>query len=119
MVLIWQRRYIHRKGFRQWEIWGYVSTPRFNRGNRTGQSYFVNNRFIKDRGLALCLERAYKTMMPINRFPIAIIFIQIDNSLIDVNVHPAKTEIKFQRENEVHRMIFNAVKDGLKTRINT
>ncbi|MGI6425418.1 MAG: DNA mismatch repair endonuclease MutL [Tepidanaerobacteraceae bacterium] len=105
------------KDFDSGEIWGYVSTPRFNRGNRTGQSYFVNNRFIKDRGLALCLERAYKTMMPINRFPIAIIFIQIDNSLIDVNVHPAKTEIKFQRENEVHRMIFNAVKDGLKKHV--
>jgi DNA mismatch repair protein MutL len=71
------------------KIWGYISTPSFNRGNRTGQTFFVNRRFIKDSGLTFCLERAYKTMLPIKRFPIAIVFIDIDNSQVDVNVHPA------------------------------
>ncbi|MDD4568830.1 MAG: DNA mismatch repair endonuclease MutL [Tepidanaerobacteraceae bacterium] len=105
------------KDFDSGRIWGYISKPGFNRGNRTGQTFFVNNRFIKDRGLAFSLERAYKSLIPLNRFPIAIIFIEINNSLIDVNVHPSKTEIKFQRENQVHRMLFDAINDSLKKQV--
>ncbi len=99
------------------KIWGYISTPSFNRGNRTGQTFFVNRRFIKDSGLTFCLERAYKTMIPIRRFPIAILFIDIDNSQVDVNVHPAKMEIKFQRENQVHKALFQVVNESLKQHV--
>lgn len=101
------------KGFDGGKIWGYVCPPSFNRGNRSGQTFFVNRRFIKDPGLASCLERAYKTMMPVKRFPIAVIFIDIDNSKVDVNVHPAKMEIKFQNQNQVHQALFHAVNDSL------
>ncbi len=99
------------------KIWGYISTPSFNRGNRSGQTFFVNRRFIKDSGLTFCLERAYRTMIPIKRFPIAIVFIDIGNSQIDVNVHPSKMEIKFQNENQVHQALFNVVNDSLKRNV--
>ena len=75
IVLIWQR-YIHRKDFDSGKIWGYVSTPGFNRGNRTSQSFLLIIALLRQK-LALCLERAYKTMMPINRFPIAIILFKL------------------------------------------
>jgi DNA mismatch repair protein MutL len=105
------------KAFDSGKIWGYISKPSFNRGNRTGQTFFVNRRFVKDSGLTFCLERAYRTMMPIRRFPIAIIFIDIDNSQVDVNVHPSKMEIKFQRENLVHKALFRVVNDNLKEHV--
>lgn len=99
------------------KIWGYISAPSFNRGNRTGQTFFVNRRFVKDSGLNFCLERAYRTMLPIKRFPIAVIFIDIDNSQVDVNVHPAKMEIKFQKENQVHQALFRVVNDSLRQHV--
>lgn len=105
------------KDFESGKIWGYISTPSFNRGNRSGQTFFVNRRFIKDSGLASCLERAYKTMIPIKRFPIAIVFIDIDKSKVDVNVHPSKMEIKFQNQNQIHQALFHVVNEGLKKHV--
>jgi len=105
------------KDFESGKIWGYISTPRFNRGNRSGQTFFVNRRFIKDSGLASCLERAYKTMIPIKRFPIAIVFIDIDKSKVDVNVHPSKMEIKFQNQNQIHQALFHVVNESLKKHV--
>jgi DNA mismatch repair protein MutL len=105
------------KAFESGKIRGYISKPNFNRGNRTGQTFFVNGRFVKDSGLTFCLERAFKTMIPVKRFPIAIIFIDIDNSQVDVNVHPSKMEIKFQNENQVHQTLFQVVSDSLKEHV--
>jgi len=105
------------KDFENGRIWGYISAPSFNRGNRSGQTFFVNGRYVKDAGLTSCLERAYKTLLPVKRFPIAIIFIDIDNSMVDVNVHPSKMEIKFQNQNQVHQALYRAVNDGLNKHI--
>ncbi len=105
------------KSYDYGKISGYISTPQFNRGNRGGENFFVNGRYIKNIGLSYCLERAYKTLLPIGRFPIAAIFIQIDSSMIDVNVHPAKTEIKFQNENELHKIIYKITHDKLKSHV--
>lgn len=99
------------------KIWGFISTPSFNRGNRSGQTYFVNGRFIKDSSLSSCLERAYKTMLPIKRFPIAIIFIEVDSSKVDVNVHPTKMEIKFQNQSQVHQALFQGVNESLRKHV--
>lgn len=99
------------------KIWGFISTPSFNRGNRSGQTYFVNGRFIKDSSLSSCLERAYKTMLPIKRFPISIIFIDVDSSKVDVNVHPTKMEIKFQNQSQVHQALFQGVNESLRKHV--
>ncbi|HHW02760.1 MAG TPA: DNA mismatch repair endonuclease MutL [Thermoanaerobacterales bacterium] len=104
-----------QKSFSSGNIYGFISTPQYNRGNRTGETFFVNRRLIKDKGLSYALERAYKTLLPVSRFPIAIVMIDIDSSQIDVNVHPAKLEIKFQKENEVHKALFEAVLHSLKS----
>ncbi|MDK2878099.1 MAG: mismatch repair protein MutL [Thermoanaerobacteraceae bacterium] len=106
-----------KKSFSSGNIFGFISTPQFNRGNRTGETFFVNRRLIKDKGLSFTLERAYKTLLPTSRFPIAMVMIDIDSSQIDINVHPAKLEIKFQKENEVHKALFEAVLQSLKTKI--
>ncbi|WP_422448906.1 DNA mismatch repair endonuclease MutL [Thermoanaerobacterium sp. DL9XJH110] len=112
------RHMIHvEKPFGSGRVFGFISPPRFSRGNRTGEIFFVNRRFVKDRGLSFSLERAYKTLLPVGRFPIASVFIDIESSLIDVNVHPSKTEIKFQRENEVQQALYSAVAEGLKSNI--
>lgn len=99
------------------KIWGFISAPSFNRGNRSGQTYFVNGRFIKDSSLSSCLERAYKTMLPIKRFPISIIFIDVDSSKVDVNVHPTKMEIKFQNQSQVHQALFQGVNESLRKHV--
>lgn len=96
------------------KISGYISTPQYSRGNRSGELFFVNKRFIKNKELELSLERAYKTLLTKGRFPIAVIFIDIDFSLVDVNVHPSKIEVKFQEEKEVQKNVFDAVTNALK-----
>ena len=105
------------KDFDNGKIWGYISAPSFNRGNRSGETFFVNGRFVKDTSLSSCLERAYKTALPVKRFPIALVFINIDNSMVDVNVHPSKMEIKFRDQNQVHQALYYAVNDGLKRHV--
>lgn len=102
------------KKFKNGKISGYISSPQFSRGNRSGEIFFVNKRFIKNKGLELSLERAYKTLLTKGRFPIAVIFIDIDYSLVDVNVHPSKIEVKFQEEKQVQKNVFDAVTNVLK-----
>jgi DNA mismatch repair protein MutL len=104
-----------QKSFSSGNIFGFISPPQFNRGNRTGETFFVNRRLIKDKGLSFTLERAYKTLLPTSRFPIAMVMIDIDSTQIDINVHPAKLEVKFQKENEVHKALYEAVVQSLKT----
>ncbi|MFO7151760.1 MAG: DNA mismatch repair endonuclease MutL [Bacillota bacterium] len=101
------------KKFNFGHIFGYISPPKHTRGNRSWETFFVNGRLVKDKGLSSSLERAYRTLIPGDKFPIAFINIEIDSSLIDVNVHPAKTEIRFQSENEVLQALYETVRDGL------
>lgn len=100
--------------FEQGNIYGFISPPQYCRGNRTSQTFFVNRRLIKNQNLSLTLDRAYRTMLLGGRFPICTLFIDIEISQIDVNVHPAKTEIKFQKEKDVQKALFTAVTSGLK-----
>lgn len=105
------------KSFPPGSIRGFISTPQASRGNRTGETFFVNRRLIKNKGLSYTLERAYKTFLPISRFPISLVMIDIDNSQVDVNVHPTKLEIKFKNEHEIHKALYDAATYGLKTSI--
>jgi DNA mismatch repair protein MutL len=98
-------------------ISGFIALPQHNRGNRNAEIFFANNRLIKDKGLSFAVEKAFKTFIPINRFPICVLFISIESSEIDVNVHPSKTQIKFHREAHVHAAITEAIKVALKENI--
>lgn len=92
---------------------GFVGKPELSRGNRNFELFFVNNRYIKSKILSSATEEAYKPYMMLHRFPFVILYLDIDSSCIDVNVHPSKTEIRFYEEQELYRIIYEAVTAGI------
>lgn len=92
---------------------GYVSTPDTHRGDREHITLFVNGRWIQDRGLAFAVEQAYHTMLPENRHPLAVLQLDLPPELVDVNVHPTKSEVKFQRRDAVFRAVQRSVRQAL------
>ena len=73
---------------------GFIGTPLFSKANRNMQLFYVNGRIIRSKLLQTCLENAYRNSMLIGRYPVCFLFLQVDNSSIDINVHPSKSEIK-------------------------
>jgi DNA mismatch repair protein MutL len=92
---------------------GYVSSPAAARGNRSNQYFFVNGRFVKSQLLQAALEQAFKNSLFTGRYPACVLYIDIKHSTVDVNVHPAKTEIKFMQERTVFDAVYRAVLNGL------
>ncbi|MCT4632758.1 MAG: DNA mismatch repair endonuclease MutL [Firmicutes bacterium] len=99
----------------QVKVWGYVSNLNYSRGNRQLQNIFVNGRYVKDTAISDSIKLAYKTMLPIGRFPVAFLFIETDPKDVDVNIHPAKIEIKFSDVGAVKNVVLNSIKDKLLT----
>ncbi|MDP4108772.1 MAG: DNA mismatch repair endonuclease MutL [Bacillota bacterium] len=94
-------------------VTGFVSKPDSSRGNRGMQIFFVNGRYIKSKLLQAALEGAYKNRLLSGRFPYCALNIEVPYSAVDVNVHPAKTEIRFSQERQVFETVFSAVKSAL------
>ncbi|MBZ2173800.1 DNA mismatch repair endonuclease MutL [Schnuerera sp. xch1] len=94
-------------------IHGYISNNTLYRGNRNHQYLYVNNRYVKNNLISKIIEDKYKSLIPINKFPIYIIFIDIDPSFIDVNIHPTKQQIKFINQEDIHDTLGNAVEQTL------
>ena len=92
---------------------GYVSRPTCYKSTRQYISFFVNRRWVLSRMLTTAVEGAYKTLLLSGRHPVAVINIQLDPTLLDVNVHPAKTEIRFLKERRVFAAILQAVRAAL------
>lgn len=92
---------------------GFVGKPEFARKTRGEQFFFVNNRFIKDAYLNHAVLTAFEELLPDESFPLYVLFIDIDPSKIDINVHPTKTEIKYQDEKAIYAIIRSAVKRSL------
>lgn len=97
-------RYIEREdgGIR---VSGYISEPDFFRPNRNMQNFFINHRYVKSRTMAAAVEQAYNTRIPPDKFPFCVLNLELTPEAVDVNVHPAKLEVKFTNE----RIIFEAV----------
>jgi DNA mismatch repair protein MutL len=95
------------------DIKGYVGKPEFSKKSRGEQYFFVNNRFIKSPYLNHAVFNAYSGLIADDQYPFFVLFIDIDPSHIDVNVHPTKTEIKFDDEKTVYNLIKSAVKRAL------
>ena len=96
----------------RWEklhVRGFVTKPTATRGNRAWQSFFVNNRYIKSRLLSAAVEEAYRNQIMVGRFPACVLEIDMPVQAVDVNVHPAKTEVKFLSEKEVFDAVHYAV----------
>jgi DNA mismatch repair protein MutL len=92
---------------------GFVGKPEFARRTRGEQFFFVNNRFIRDAYLNHAVLTAFEELLPDDTFPLYVLFIEIDPSKIDINVHPTKTEIKYQDEKAIYAIIRSAVKRSL------
>ena len=82
-------------------VQGYVGRPTASRGSRSYQHFFVNGRYVKSKMMAAALEEAYRNQLMVGRFPICVLHISLAPTAVDVNVHPAKTEVKFLREGDV------------------
>ena len=94
-------------------IVGVVGKPEIARSNRSNQLFFVNKRYIKDKTLSSATEQAFKGMLPIGKFGFVVLDLEMDPSKVDVNVHPAKLEVRFEDENKVFKAIYHAIKDTL------
>lgn len=95
------------------KIKGYISKNSFYRGNRRHQYIFVNKRWVKNYEITKTIEDCYKSMIPINKFPIFILFIDIDPSNIDVNIHPTKEEVKFVDQFRINELINILVRENI------
>ena len=94
-------------------VYGVIGKPEIARSNRANQIFFVNKRFIKDKALSSAAEKAYKGMIPLGKFSFLVLNIDMNPSKVDVNVHPAKLEVRFEEENMVFKAVYHAIKDSL------
>lgn len=92
---------------------GFVSSPAAGRGNRGAQYFFCNGRAIRSQLLQAALEQAYKNSLLTGRFPACALYLDLGYASVDVNVHPAKTEVKFSQEKQVFDLIYNAARLSL------
>ncbi len=95
------------------KIHGYVGKPEFCRPNRNMQNFFVNNRYIRSRTMLAAVEEGFRGFCPTGKFPACVLFCDIDFRLVDVNVHPAKLEIKFSDERRIFDAVYFAVKNSV------
>ena len=100
-------------GSELYHVTGLVTPPRACRASRGAQHFFVNGRYVKNRTMMAALENAYKGTMMQGKFPGGILLLEMPADLVDVNVHPAKIEARFARENDVFDVVYHAVKLAL------
>jgi DNA mismatch repair protein MutL len=96
-----------------YELRGYISKPELTRANRNGITAIVNGRYIRSHAINQALLQAYHTLLPINRYPLAVIELGMHPSLLDVNVHPSKMEVRFSKEAELRTLLEEAVRKVL------
>ena len=94
-------------------IYGVIGKPEIARSNRANQIFFVNKRYIRDKALSSAAERAYKGMIPIGKFAFLVLNLDMNPTKVDVNVHPAKLEVRFEEENVVFKAVYHAIKEAL------
>jgi DNA mismatch repair protein MutL len=94
-------------------VTGYVSAPKDRRTSRDSQYLFVNRRFVRDRMIGRSLSEAYRSILPYGVYPAALLFIETPLEEVDVNVHPAKTEVRFRRQAAVSDAVREAVRSAL------
>jgi len=104
--------------FKSGKVYGFISRPTTSRIDKTYENFFVNKRYIHNFLLNRALENAYRTLIPLNRYPVGILFVDIDPQKVDVNVHPSKREIKFDNNQEVMNAVQKAAETALKNIIN-
>ncbi len=96
-----------------YKVFGYVAPPRFARRDSSRQMWFLNGRTVKDRVLIRCLKEAYRGFLIEGRQPVAFLHLSMDPSLVDVNVHPAKAEVRFREDRRMFGFLLNALREGV------
>ncbi len=96
-----------------YRLTGYISNPVYTRASRSAQYFFVNNRFVKDKVILHASQKGYSHLLPKGHHPALFLNLTMDPRLLDVNVHPAKAEVRFAYQQEVHRFISNAIRNAL------
>ena len=97
----------------QLRVWGFIGTPGVSRATREDQHVFVNRRPVENRGINFALLEGYHTALMKGRYPVCCLFLEISPAAVDVNIHPAKREVKFHRESEVRKFVAQAVREAL------
>lgn len=98
------------------EISGFIGKPLICRGNRAYENYFINGRYIRSGIITKAIEEAYKNFIMVHKYPLTVLHFKIDTSLIDVNVHPTKMEIRFNNNEEIYRLVYHAIRQALEGR---
>lgn len=94
-------------------LWGFIGAPGVSRATREDQHLFVNRRPVENRGLNFALLEGYHTALMKGRYPVACLFLELDPALVDVNIHPAKREVKFRLERAVRAFVTHAIRQAL------
>jgi len=101
----------------EYEISGYISMPEVNKSNRNHMVTIVNGRVVKNQEINKCINDSYHTYKPEDRYPIIVLNISVDTSLVDVNIHPTKQDIKFSKIDELKELISSTIESALKEKI--
>lgn len=99
--------------FNDMRITGFVSKPTASRKSRAGQYFYINNRIVKSKTAMAALEQAYKNTIMVGHFPACVLNIELNPAQVDVNVHPAKTEVRFANEKPIFDLVYYAVKTAI------
>jgi DNA mismatch repair protein MutL len=94
-------------------LWGFIGAPGVSRSTREDQHLFVNRRPVENRGLNFALLEGYHTSLMKGRYPVCCLFLEIDPAAVDVNIHPAKREVRFRSEGDVRRLVAQAIRQTL------
>lgn len=100
----------------EFQIEGYIGKPMISRGNRNFMNYFINGRYIKSKIINSAIEDAYKPYMMHHNYPFTVLHFTMNQEELDVNVHPAKMELRFEKPMEVYQFIFQTIVEALKTK---